>query len=63
VKKKREHKVSLGIHGAGGKTRLSESERPASVTGGIVARFKPVGEDRSTKTGPFEKRGGYGARR
>lgn len=42
-KKRREHKVSRGEHGGGGRTRLSERERPASVHGGLVARFKPIG--------------------
>lgn len=42
-KKKRTHKVSRGEHGGGGRTRLAETERPASVNGGVVARFKPIG--------------------
>lgn len=42
-KKKRDHKVSRGEHGGGGKVKLTERQRPASLTGGLVAKFKPVG--------------------
>lgn len=43
MKKKREHKVSRGEHGGGGKVRLTERERPASIRGGLVQRTKAVG--------------------
>lgn len=43
AKKKRDHKVSRGEHGGGGKTSLTEQQRPASLTGGLVTKFKPVG--------------------
>ena len=42
-KKKRDHKVSKGVHAQRGKPTLTERQRPASVEGGIVARFKPLG--------------------
>lgn len=43
-KKKRAHKVSRGEHGGGGKVHWeNERQRPASLSGGIVARFKPIG--------------------
>lgn len=43
-KKKRTHKVSRGEHGGGGKVRLDERQRPASIAGGTIARFKPIGQ-------------------
>lgn len=51
-KKKRDHKVSRGEHGGGGITRLLEHQRPASLVGGIVARFKPIGSINHTQGRP-----------
>jgi hypothetical protein len=42
--KKRDHKVSRGERIGARPVRLAEQERPASVRGGIVAKFKPIGE-------------------
>lgn len=38
-KRKRDHKVSRGVHGGGGKTRLTELEK-ALMGKGVLARYR-----------------------
>lgn len=42
--KKRTHKVSFGERVGARRVRLTERERPASLRGGLVAKFKPIGD-------------------
>lgn len=44
-KRKRTPKTSQGIHGGGGKTTLSETQK-ALMGKGRVASFRPIGEVR-----------------
>jgi hypothetical protein len=44
-KRKREKKVSLGIHGGGGKVTLSTVEK-ALLGKGLVQSFRPIGARR-----------------
>lgn len=53
AQKKRKPKTSKGVHGGGGKVRLTEVQKVLNG-GGALAAFKPIGHLRN---GPVEDEG------